>query len=461
MRLLAILLLALIAAPGGAAAPPSATVEISRHNGVWTAEFDFLHQAPAWVFARSPVARVSQRPWRPESWTIETEGVRLERHGHYDVLVAKNGGPVPRRVRIRFTPFSEDILTGYDAALVFTDGSVALFDQQFKAFPVASVGEAAALPIDLDDVRAAGPPTRTTFRDSGGRVLYQGKRHQALTLDDAGTYVVYGPAEPIVTDSFSAIFDPGLPAWLRSFLVRSTPQILADYARVLGPPPGIKPTVMVSWQGPTPELVSMGGSVLPGLVTMTFEGAGVLEERSEMRNQARWFIAHESAHFWLGQTVRYATARQAWIFEGGADLLAIRTVAATDAGYDVRAELQRALDDCISATKRKSIEGAPERGEARTAYACGAVLSMIAEATSGEDFARWLRPLIDASRADGVLTRAEWLAALRKAGASAVMVRDIAHLLDRGSADPAAVYAALFRRAGVRHRVEAGRLVLL
>jgi hypothetical protein len=59
--------------------------------------------------------------------------------------------------------------------------------------------------------------------------------------------------------------------------------------------------VMVSWMGPTAGKVSMGGSVLPGLVTMTFEGEGVLEERPEMRNQARWFIAHESAHFWLGQ----------------------------------------------------------------------------------------------------------------------------------------------------------------
>jgi hypothetical protein len=454
------LLLAIGAAPAAAENIPSVTVDDRRQGGVWTAEYTFLRQAPAWVFARSPVARVSQRSWRPESWTIETKGVRLERHGHYDVLVTEKGGAVPTRVRIRFTPFSEDILTGYDAALVFTDGSVALFDQQFKAFPVGSVREAAALPIDLDNVRAAGPPTRTTFRDSGGRVLYQGKRHEALTLDDAGTYVVYGPAEPIVTENFSAIFDPGLPAWLRSFLVHSTPEIIADYARVLGPAPGIKPTVMVSWQGPTPELISMGGSVLPGLVTMTFEGAGVLEERPEIRNQARWFIAHESAHFWLGQTVRYATARQAWIFEGGADLLAIRTVAATDAGYDARAELQRALDDCIAGTKGKSIEGAPERQESRTAYACGAVLSLIAEATSGDDFARWLRPQIDASRADGVLTRAEWLAALGKSGGSADMIREIALLLDRGSADPAAVYAALFRRAGVSHRVDAGRLVL-
>ena len=452
------------AAPPAAVAEvaPSASVEIARSGTTWTADFHFHEAAPAWVFARSPVARVSRKSWRTDTWTIETPGVRLERHGHYDVLVADDGGSVPERVRIGFTPFSEDILTGYDSALEFTDGSVALFDQQFKAFPVASVAEAEALPIDLDDIRAAGPPTRTTFRDVGGRVLHEGKRYEALALDDAGTYVVYGPAEPIVTDGLSAIFDPGLPAWLRTFLVETTPEILADHARALGPAPGTKPTVMVSWKGPKPGMVSMGGSVLPGLVTMTFEGAGVLEPRPEMRNQARWFIAHESAHFWLGQTVRYESSRQAWIFEGGADLLAIRTVAATDPGYDARAELQRALGDCLSLTRGKSIESAPERGEARTAYACGAILSLIAEATSGGAFAAWLRPLIDASRADQILSRAEWMAALREAGASEALLRAIEALLDHGSDDPVAAFAALFREAGVPHRIDPdGRLLLL
>ena len=42
----------------------------------------------------------------------------------------------------------------------------------------------------------------------------------------------------------------------------------------------------------------------------------------EIVERSRWFIGHEGAHFWLGQTVRYAFADEAWITEGGADLMA-------------------------------------------------------------------------------------------------------------------------------------------
>ena len=469
-RLVAALLLALAAAPVAAVAAsgakrgapqPVASVEVVRNGPRWAADFHFHQRAPVWVFARSAPARVSQKSWRPESWTIETPGVRLERHGWYDVFVTDDGRPVPERVRVRFKPFAEDILTGYDAALVFTDGSVALFDQQFKAFPVASAAEAAALPIDLDDVRAAGPPTRVIFRDEGGRVLSEGKRYQVLSLDDAGTYVLFGPARPISTSALSAIVDPGLPAWLRDFLARSTAEILADHARRLGPAPGGTPTVMASWQGATPGVVSMGGSVLPNLVTMTFEGEGMLEERAEVRNQARWFIAHESAHFWLGQTVRYQFSREAWLIEGGADLLAIRTVAAIDRNYDPRVELQRALDDCMKLTAGRGIESAQQRGEDRTAYACGAILSLVAERASGGSFAAWLKPLIAANRADGVLSRGEWLAALRATGGTAELIREIEQLLDRGAADPVAGFTSLLTRAGIGFTAAPERRLIL
>ncbi|MFN3389940.1 MAG: hypothetical protein ACK40O_13540, partial [Allosphingosinicella sp.] len=427
--------------------------------GAWTADFRFPRDAAVWAFARSDLARVSNQPWRPESWTVETPGVRLERQGWYDVLVAADGGPVPRNVRIRFTPFAEDIETGYDAALVFTDGSVALFDQQFKAFPAASPAEVAALPLDAGQVPAAAQATRVTFRDAGGRVLHAGRRHASVTLDDAGTYVLFGPAEPIVTDAIAAIVDPGLPGWLGDFLDVQTPLILGRYAAALGPPPGPKPTLMASWGGPVggPGHVSTGGSVLPGLVVMTFMGEGLLEEQPPVRDQTRWFIAHEGAHFWLGQAVMYESPRDAWITEGGADLLAIRTVAAIDPAYDARAALQRLLDECLKLSAGGPLSSAQERGAHRAFYGCGAMFGLAAEASSGKSFPAWIRPLIDANRADGVLSRAEWLAAL----GDPALRQAVLALLDTGAADPARAYAALFARAGVPHVLAAdGTLTL-
>jgi hypothetical protein len=402
------------------------------------------------VFDRSSVTRVGEAPWRPQSWTIDTPGIRLERRGHYDVLAREDGSRLPIWVRIRFAPFSGDLLADYDPALVFTDGSIALYSEQFDAFPLRSAVRAERLPIDLSGTRAPASPTRVTFTDYSGAVLNAGQRTASVTLDDDdGTYVLFGPAEPVVTEVMATIIDPELPDWIRESLLRDTPAILARYSEALGPAPGPRPTLMVSWTGPTPRLTSMGGSVLPGLITMTFEGTGVLSENDRLRRQALWFIAHESAHFWLGQAVAYQYSRDAWITEGGADLLAIRTVAAVDSSYDPQEALQTAVGDCVALTAGRGVASAEQRNEQRAYYACGALFGLVAEAASHRPFAEFVRDLIAASRADNVVTRGEWMAAFEAATGDAILARDIAQLLDHGAENPKAALAALFTRAGV------------
>lgn len=452
-RLLALLLLIAAGAPAPAADDPiPVEVSIRRDGDTWTADFRFLEAARAWAFTHSALTRVGERPWRPQSWTVETPGVRLERRGYYDVLVPAGGRSVPQSVRVRFTPFSGDLLGAYDPALVFTDGSVALYSEQFDAVPLASPEAAARLPIDLSTADLPFSRTRVTFQDTNGSVLNAGQRVESVTLDDdSGTYVLFGPAQPIVTEDMAAIIDPQLPVWIGGALRRSVPDILGRYADALGPAPGPKPTIMVSWAGPTPGLTSMGGSVLPGLVVMTYEGAGVLQESQEAREQGLWFIAHESAHFWLGNTVRYEFSRDAWITEGGADLLAFRTVAAVDPAYNARNALNQAIADCAALTRGRGVSSAQERNEQRAYYACGAVFGLVAEAASDRPFIDFVRRLIEANRADGIVTRAEWLAMLDRVSGDRTLSRDIGLLLDRGAADPKAAIAALFTRAGVRY----------
>lgn len=379
--------------------------------------------------------------------------MRLERRGRYDVFVGENGRPVPGRVRIRFVPFAGDVIASYDPALVFTDGSVALYSKQFDAFPVASVDEAERLPLDLNGSNVIRGVNKVTFRDQAGPVLHQGRRVASATLKDEGTYVLFGPAQPIVTDAMTAIIDPALPPWIKASLSRSVPQILARYAAALGPPPGPRPTVMVSWAGPTPKVSSMGGSVLPGLIIMTYEGQGVLDAGRGMAHRGLWFIGHESAHFWLGQAVRYEFSRDAWIMEGGASLLAVRTVAAIDPDYVWRAELQSYINDCVSLSAGRGVASAQERNEHRAYYACGAVFGLVAEGASRKTFVGFIRPLIEASREDRVLTRGEWLAELTRVSGDASLAADIERLLDKGAENPKAAIASLFARAGVDHRL--------
>ena len=316
-RLAPLLLLFLPAAGPGGAPAASVDVEVVRSHGSWTADFRFDRAASAWVFARSSVTQEGATPWRAQSWRIETPGVRLERRGRYDMITA-GGRPVPRRVRVRFTPFEANLAADYPPALVFTDGSVALFSEQFHAFPMASLAEAGRLPVDLNGFHVSGRPSRVRMRDEAGPVLHEGRRTPVATIERKGGYVLFGGAQPVAGAAVTAVLDPGLPAWLRASLAGTVREIIGRHAAALGPAPTARPMLLASWAGPTPGKISMGGSVLPGTLVMRFEGEGVLSESEGLRHQARWFVAHEAAHFWLGEAVRYEHSRDAWITEGGA-----------------------------------------------------------------------------------------------------------------------------------------------
>lgn len=469
-RLLGLVLLLLLGAcassmrPGGASAGRPVEVQVIRSGASWTAEFRLPRAAPAWGFFRSPLAASDQQPWRPRSWTVETPGVRLARIGRYDVLVADQGN-VPSSVRIRFTPFSGEVVADYTPALVFTDGGTALFSEQFAAFSVPSREAVAALPADLNGHPLGDTGTRVTLHDEGGQLLHAGRRQREVTVQNAVSYVLFGVSNPIITDATAAIIDPQLPRWVATALGELTPAILARYAEQLGPAPGGRPTIMASWAGPTPGRTSMNGGVVPGTIIMRFEGDGVLTENRALRNLARWFVAHESAHFWLGQAVRYESPADSWITEGGADLLAVRTVAGLDAGYDWRARLDRSIADCVRLASGHSVASAQERGAHDAYYGCGAALGLVAEAAqrraTGGDFFTFVRTLVDANRVDGVLTRDEWLAELTRVTGDPSLACDIRIMVEIGVPDPAAHLQSLFARAGIPHSRDAqGRLRL-
>jgi hypothetical protein len=444
---------------------PAVQVSIVRDGDLWTADFTFGRDAAAWAFTRSALTRDGTRPWRPLSWTVETPGVQLKRIGFYDAFIA-TGATVPRKVRVRFKPFADDLRADYDPALAFTDGSVALFTEHYNAIPLASEKAVAALPSHLGGVDLADDdPAAVTFADRVGPVLHGGKRHASVTLTGADSYVLFGQAETSDAPSITTILDPQLPEWLAVEIANFTPKMLGYYAQQLGPRTGDKPMIMVSWAGPTPGLRSMGGSVLPGLILMRLEGEVVTRPTAAVSNSARWFIAHEASHLWLGQTIRYRSPAEAWITEGGADLLGIRSVSALDDSFDAKPELQKRLDECIALTAKGSISSAAERNEHNAYYACGAMFGLAAEAAAartGGNFASFWRSLIAANRDDDVVTREEWLGELSRLTGGTRAAAAIVSILDAPSADASKPLEELFAASGVPHRRTAdGKLELL
>nr|WP_314438225.1 hypothetical protein [uncultured Brevundimonas sp.] len=448
-----------------ASARSAPSVTVTRDGDILTADYVFTRDAPVWAFTESALMTGSRQPWRPTQWTVDTPGVVMERHGAYDIIRSRDGGPVPRHVRFTIRPRSVDLEAAY-RTMTFSDGAVALPTRQFDVFALGSTAEAAAMPSDLNGVDLDGGPSPVTWRDTSGPVLFKGERRANLTTTTEQSYVLMGQATVTRGEGLSTVMDPNLPPWIGQEIRSFAPRVGDYYKRRLGVSGdgNETPVVMVGWNGPTERMTSMAGSALPALIVMRFEGAGVLQPSKPVLERSRWFIGHESAHFWLGQTVRYETARDMWITEGGADLMAVRALQAFDPGFDVRSELQNEIKDCAALTVNRGVADAGSRGEHRAYYACGAVFAMAAEGAqkkrTGGDWLDFLRPLIDANRADEVLTREEWLSALTRVSGDPTLRLDIERLLDQGAANPDAIIARLFERTGVAFRMEDGRVVL-
>jgi hypothetical protein len=362
--------------------------------------------------------------------------VKLRRIGHYDALVSVKG-PLPRRVKITFTPYLEDIEAGYDPALAFADGSVALYADQFKIVPIRSVARLRKIEPDDSDLPAVDQPTRMTFLDHAGPVLVHGIRESKPTLDDGEAYVLFGSAKPVIGPAMTTIIDPSLPKWIADYLNSELPKVLAHYRQQLGPSPVGQPTLLVSWAGPAPHQVSLSGSVLPGMVVMTLKGDGIVHPNDKVSHYARWFVSHEAAHFWLGQAIAYSDRSESWITEGGAELLAFRATAAADPTFDVKARLSEAKAECAPFLANGGVASAFERpDDFRAYYACGAIIALAAEKASGGNFADFVKTLMERYGADGTVTRAEWLALLdeRSPGVSLW----VSKLLDEKQPDPKA-----------------------
>lgn len=442
MRLLGLLALVLLARPVVAVDfldPHEVRAEIRRDGESWTLEYTFDRPAGAWLFPRTSITRAGDDAWRARTWTVETPGVSIERRGAYDVLQPRRG-EVPVKVRVRFTPLAEPLVSDYTPAVRFSDGSVALFTGHFDLVPLRSAKEADRLPSDLNGVPT--PITRQTTRISDGT-------RTETHANESPKYVFLGPTRPMESPDVVLLLDPELPAWIRDSLGQAVPQVLSRYAIDLGALNNRRPTIIVSWKGATPRVMSRGGGTLAQQIVMEYEGERLVTETPERRAEDIWFVAHEAAHFWLGQTVSYEFAREAWITEGGADLLAARVIQELALPFDWRGELQKSVDDCVALTRGRGVESARERNEHRAYYACGVVLGLIAEGVTGKPYAAFARRLIDANRADRLVNRADWLAVLASNQRGRALRRDVERLLDRGDEDPAALIASLFERAGV------------
>lgn len=442
MRVLAVFALVmtgLFHAPAWAASDgESLTADVTRQGGHLVVELHLNAHAPEWVFTHSPAMLEDGARWRARDWTVLTPGVQLATLDGRDSLRSTGGGALPRTVRLRIQPRPARVEASYNPVIDFGSGSFAVYSGQFDVEPRVS--------------EAPPSPMRISWRDRSGPVLVDGERRDAAITDGEDAYILFGQAGLIEHQALATVVHSDLPDWVSGMILDEAPALIDHYTGRLGGGPALRPTVMAGWNGPTAGMTSMGGSVLPGLIAVSFEGDGLAEPSGDARFMIRAFLAHESAHFWLGQTVRYDADDDLWITEGGADLMSARAARAVDPDFPDDALIQTLVDDCRTLAQQGSVESAGRRGQPRAYYACGATFALAAEgARARRDGGDWLdvvSDLISANRNDGVITRAEWLAHFESlAGARPRAI--VETLLDQGGPGSSALIDELFELTGV------------
>lgn len=452
MRAWVAAMLALFASPVAAASYQSVDVTVSRQSETFVAEFRFPRSERAWGFFRSSPAADDNRSWRLQSWQVLTPGVTLERRGKFDALVGTNGRPVPAKVRVRMTPFTRHLTADYVPALRLGGDSVALFDGHYATFAIDRADQLDALPAVFDPKLVRDGGTRVHFRGSGLRLAGDVEGYRAGNSE--GTYGLYDVPRAVVRDGVATVLDGELPQWLADDLAAFTPQVMKSLADRLGTAGISEPTILAAWEGPNREGASMNGGSLKGLILMRFEGESALRRIPPLADLAHWFIAHEASHFWLGQSVHYKSPLDSWIMEGGADLLATRTVQKLDPRFDATKKLNELIGECVQYAD-EPVATALERNEHRAYYSCGAVFALVAEKVSAGDFFAFTRRLIDANRSDRELSSGEWLAELDRTSGSPRHSAAIRALAEKGSPDPKAAIAALLKGAGIAYVLDA------
>lgn len=450
------LLMMAIAAQVAASKPKTVKAPSARisHTGRgWQVEYRLPHDTRAWVFPVSAPKLGDHQPWRQQSWKVKTRGVKIERHGAYDVLIAGNGGVIPREVRITFSPTSETLEREYDPAIAFSNGATALYSDQFDLAPVSdpTIIDAKAAGLSIDDFGGSSMPVR--FHDDAGPVFVQGRHQIDPILTGASTYVVFGSTEIQMVGGVAMLADPALPDWLTTDVSHFAPTVTATYASRLGErsDPSM-PLLIMGWRGATPGKVINDGGVRPGEIVLNFEGEGLLERNARAARRTRWFIAHELAHFWLGsEGVGYSAPSDAWITEGGAEMMTFTLLAASDHDYAI-SELQHAVDDCVE-LGTKPIARAADRHESRAFYACGTVFALaasgIARQHGGTDFFDFIKPLLIQHRSDRHLSGAEWLGYFFKLSGEAPTADIMRSMINKGSGQSVSDIATILRAGNV------------
>jgi hypothetical protein len=294
----------------GDSSTPDADISITRmvDQDRWDVTYRF----------NEPVRRanfvVSSEGVRANRFTISTPGARFTTDGDREIVEFDE--PVSE-LRFQHPTIADGFEHGHEFHIPFTNGDVLVYSGYYGIYKAVS---ASGDEIGINSLRYH-------FEiDGPGHIVHKGLRSTPSATWDASeseweTFVFFGSLEPqpLLQGQFTALLDPGLPAWVKARFDERMPVLLQEYQQRLFQL-DFTPTLFFAAGLPAGNRET--GRVLAGARAVAM---GI--NRDEYANEDPFLdfvlnsalLAHENVHLWNAHSVKM---RESWLWEGGADTLA-------------------------------------------------------------------------------------------------------------------------------------------
>lgn len=172
---------------------------------------------------------------------------------------------------------------------------------------------------------------------------------------------------------FFMLLDRGFSNAEQLFLINSTNQIAERLTGVFGPA-GSPLLYMLAAEGQAGTL-RIEGDAVPGGIIFRLAGDAWKTDPEGSEQMILLTLAHELVHLWQLEQ-KGVSAAPDWLHEGSAEALGVENLYLSGLLEDVAyADAFESIQtECADAMKNGKIVKAPERGDYRTSYVCGAML---------------------------------------------------------------------------------------
>lgn len=283
--------------------------------------------------------------YRQQSWKILTPNVELKRSGGSEFVETQV--KAFKQLQIELSAYSGFPQGGYSPMNLFSDGGAAIFLPNFLG--VAQLDNMpVAMQVKLRLIKLADENLIASDTQAERSYVYFG---QGIVQSRA-----YG----------DVLIDKAIPEWAQETLEQVLDRLTSFYPIALGHPLRHKIPVMFAVSPHAGETFSIKGGAVAGQIVFRFSGTSIYEDSEKKRAMLQQLIAHELAHIWQSDiNGGGANPKQAWIHEGGAEMLAIAALHETQIWTEQQAQAweQMLIKECTQLqSNRKSYRGA---------YACG------------------------------------------------------------------------------------------